>query len=58
MPKPAADERADKSADVDAHVKDAEAGIAACAPFGIEIADQRAGVGLEQPGAQDDEQES
>ena len=54
----AGDERRDERADVDAHVEDREAGVAPRAAFRIQIADDRRDVRLEQPGAEDDEDEA
>ena len=54
----AADQRPEEGPDVNSHVKYRETGIAAGAAFRIEVADNSADVGLEQPGADDDERQS
>ena len=48
----------DERADVDPHVEDREAGVAARAAFGIQVADDRRDVRLEQARAEDDEDEA
>ena len=53
-----ADQRSEKSAEVDPHVIDRESRIAPRAALGIQIADNRADVGLQQAGADDDEGEA
>ena len=51
-------QRSEESADVDAHVVDRKSRVAARAALGIQIADDRADVRLQQPGADDDEREA
>ena len=48
LPRVTADQRSDRGADVNAHVKDREARVAAQVCGSIELADDRADVGLEQ----------
>src|SRR5689334_19164954 len=50
----AANQRGKKGAEIDAHVKDRKAGIAAWIFFAVEAADHRADVRLQQAGADDD----
>ena len=52
------DERGDPGADVDAHVVDGEAGVAAGVAGGIEAADERGDVRLEEAGAEADDAEA
>ena len=58
LPQVSAHQRSEKSAEVDAHVIDRESRVAPRAAFGIQIADDRADVGLQQAGADDDEREA
>jgi len=51
------EERAEYRAEVDAHVEDREAGIAARAPFRVQLRDQRADVRLEHADAEHDHQQ-
>ncbi len=51
----AADERRDEGAEVDPHVEDREAGVAARVVGRVELADDGADVRLEQSGADDDQ---
>src|SRR3982074_1252349 len=50
----ARDKRGDQGADVDSHVEDREAGVAARSALGIEITDDRRDVRLEESGAHHD----
>ena len=52
------DERSDERPDVDSHVENREARIASRSALGIKLADDRRDVRLEQPGADDDENEA
>ena len=54
----AGDDLTHEGAEVDAHVEDREAGIAACAALGVEVTDDRRDVRLEQAGAEDDQDQS
>ena len=58
LAKVAAHERSKKPAGVDAHVVDRKSRIPARAPFGIQVAHDRADVRLEESRADDDEQET
>src|SRR5882672_10197797 len=51
----AAYKRADKCSEVDAHVKNAKACVSPRSPFRIKLADHRAHIRLEQPGAEHDQ---
>ncbi len=51
-------ERGEEGAGVDPHVEDGEAGVATGAAFGIQIADERRHVRLEQPGPDHDQDEA
>src|SRR5262245_4886178 len=51
-------QRRDERANVDAHVKDREARVAALVFRTVELADNRARVRFEQPRAQDDQYQS
>ena len=54
----AGDERPDERAEVDPHVEDREAGVAARVARLVERSDERADVRLEQPGAEHDQREA
>ena len=54
----AGDERGEEGADVNAHVKNREAGVAAFVGGAVEAADHRGDVGLEETGADGDEDEA
>src|SRR5215212_9714510 len=48
----------DQRADVDSHIEDRESSVATRTPFGIQIANDRGDVRLEEPGSKDDENQS
>ena len=54
----AADERRDEATQVDPHVEDREAGVAASIVGRVELPDDRADVRLQQPGAEHDQHET
>ena len=54
----AGDERPDERAEVDPHVEDREAGVAARVAWRVEGSDERADVRLEQSGAEHDQREA
>jgi hypothetical protein len=57
LPQRAADQGRHEGSEVDPHVEDREAGVAAGPAFGIELAHHRADIGLQQAGADDDQHE-
>ena len=54
----AADERAEESAEIHAHIEERETRVAACAAFRIELSDKRTGARLEQRSAEHDNEEA
>ena len=58
LPEVPADQRRDERAEVDAHVEDREAGVAARVAWRVELADDGADVRLQQAGADDDQQQA
>src|SRR4029077_7056438 len=58
LAKEAGDERREESAEIDASVEDREASVASRTAFGIEIADDRRHVRLEQSCSDDDQNEA
>ena len=51
-------QRSDRRADIDAHVEDRKAGILLHTAVRVKLADHHADIGLEQTGAQNDQQQS
>ena len=58
LAKIAAHQRSQQRAEIDAHIENGKTGVAPCAPFGVQLAHDGADVGFQQPGAEDDQDQT